>query len=265
MFIKKVILSTTIILCLGFISCKETNGPMVPPEEIEIFFEGPIVINSEANSFSGSGYTNPDAYSISDILIMSDIIFVGKVSKIDTVLYSVNIEITDLLKGATNEKIITLRGSTVERRVSGGLLNVDDVSIYFIRKEGDVFVFSTKGRTAESLSIMYVELLGSSGPYYETVDDMKLLCNAYKKNKELFSKAGKQDLINLYPQFTSNHIKWRFLLSFKIVFYRLLDKQDIPMLLEWKQMVETDISDKYPLYRLDVLKEINELIRLAGG
>ena len=69
-----------------------------------------------------------------------------------------------------------------------------------------------KGSTGDkniALNSNCVEALYYDRTYYEEVGDVKLLLNSYNINKELFSKEGRQDLVNLYPQFKGYEVKSR--------------------------------------------------------
>jgi hypothetical protein len=229
--IQKFVFLTTIVLCLGLISCKEPNGPNIPPDEPEPLFDGPIVVIDDG---AGDLYPQP---TLSGYIVGSDLILVAKLSNVynkyweDNNHYNevVEVEITEVLKGATNEK---------EATFIDGLYapSKGEECIIFLRKDkaGDGFVLLTSGYGIWSAFWTKILQNGTTWHYsYEVLDDMKLLLNAYKKNKELFSKAGKQDLLNLYPQLRSVEIKGLFL--DELVQSGHLDREDIPTLLKWRQ------------------------------
>jgi hypothetical protein len=203
---KNIILATTIVLCLGLIGCTEVNNE-------------PIVIN-----YSPSEGGDHIGCNISDVLIKSDLIVVTEVYGVDkpddpSVPLSIKRHITEVLKGSINAKEVRLN-------------NHYDKCILFLRKEGDSYVLTTEEVDFFDASVIWFDIPYIDESFYYK-DDIRLLLDAYNNNKDLFSKAGKQGLFQLWTQLQGGqYIKSRFLLD---VDY-LVDEQDIPMLLEWKQM-----------------------------
>jgi hypothetical protein len=253
---KKLISIAIIILCLGFISCKETNGPIViddpTVQEPEPFFEGPIVVTDCSDGGGGGMIIAPEYRKISRVVVGSDLIFVGTVSKYDSLLLPsppdedkvLELEITEVLKGATNEKYATFKNNA---RTLIDALGIGDEFMLCLRKDGDGFVFTTAtaGKPGYhprgSIIVITIPQLTGNTRYEEDIYDMKLLLTAYKRNKELFSKAGKQDLLKLYPQFQNfqnwSDVKFYFLQEIEVLIKTgVIDKDDIPALLEWRQM-----------------------------
>jgi hypothetical protein len=212
--LKNIISLAIIALCLGLIGCTESNGPInnEPGEPIAI-----------TGTLSG-GETNLSLPTkISYVLIKSDLILVTEVYErdISEIPFKVHLNITEVLKGSTNAN---------EVQVNTNNFNKGDKCVLFLRKKGDSYAFTTEEADFSNASAIPIP-----DYYLYRKDDIKLLLNAYNKNKDLFSKAGKQDLFNLWTQFKSNkydeYIKIRFLQDVKAV----ADKQDISMLLNWKQ------------------------------
>ena len=201
------------------IGCTETNKPI---------YSEPIVITG--NLTSEIPWIRHEITKISIVLIESDIIFIGKINHI-RYPHSVDIEITEVLKGTTNAKEASF--------ISNGdaYFDQDLTYIFFVRKDGDGYVFTT-----DEVSIL--SLIATDLPYlpesFYRKDDIKLLLDAYNTNKELFSKNGKQDLFRFWTQLKNigdEVIKERVLADI----YYLCDKQDIPVLLAWKQ-IETNMQ-----------------------
>jgi hypothetical protein len=228
--IQKIIFATTIVLCLGLISCTETNKPIDP------VYNEPIVIY---DTHIGKADSNMHP-KISPVIVESDLILVGEFYKIvinnpdveNYVTYLINI--TEVLKGSTNAN---------EVKIYSKYLTTYDKCILFLRKDGDSYVLTIQEFGGYNESILFYHEMHSK--FSDNKDDIKLLLNAYNSNKELFSKVGKQDLFNLFTQLKSRsdeymYIKSRYLMDV----YYLADKQDIPMLLEWKQ-IENDNSTSF--------------------
>ena len=171
-------------------------------------------------SYADYGYKSS---KISIVLSESDIVFVSKINNVDTTnsTYISYIEVVEILKGSDGDKNIVLNS----KRINGYLtedeayLRENNTYIFFCRKDGDGFVFTTTPLGIFSV-IPYVE------DSFNSKDDIKLLLSAYNTNKELFSKAGKQDLFNLYPQLKIKYIKFRFLDDLE----DLVDENDIEFL-----------------------------------
>ena len=216
--IQKIIFATiiVIVLCLGFIGCGETNKPID---------NEPIVIY-DAHTINGFSGMHP---KISPVIVESDLILVGDIYKAVyegeyAPTYLMNI--TEVLKGSTNANKV---------KINSNLIGTYYSCILFLHKDGDSYVPTIQEFDGYDESILlYNELYNR---FHDNKDDIKLLVNAYNSNKELFSKAGKQDLFNLFTQLKSRSgesksIKDRFLTDV----YYLADKQNIPMLLEWEQI-----------------------------
>ena len=233
--LKNIISLATIVLCLGLIGCTETNGPI---------YSEPIVINDTPTGGETGLYISP---KISPVLIKSDIILVGEVYEVvitnpDKENYvSAYLNITEVLKGSTNAK---------EVQVNSNRFSKNDKCILFLQKDGDSYVLTTEEFDYYNESIIWFYHQGANFPYRK--DDIKLLLNAYNNNKELFSKVGKQDLFNLWSQLRSDEI---IKCSFLMDIYDIVDKQDIPMLLEWKR-IETNIH---------VINQIEGIIQMLEG
>ena len=180
---KNIILATTIVLCLGLISCGE-------------IINKPIVIDN-ATGISGA---DRGLVKISHILIESDLIIIGECYKIEEeedafplLLLSAHIKITEVLKGSTTEKKVQFNN------ISFNEFNKNDKCILFLRKDGDSYALTTEENDFFNESIMLIELPYVNDSYYCEAD-IKLLLKAYNRNRDLFSKVGKQDLFKLYPQ-----------------------------------------------------------------
>ena len=235
---QKIIFATIIVLCLGLISCGETNKPID---------NEPIVIN-DTHIMKDVGLHMPP--KISPVIVESDLILVGEVSKMVvnsdigegyTATYLMNI--TKVLKGSTKAN---------EVKINSKVFGTSDRCILFLRKNRDNYVFTSQefGAYNESFFLYYQ----MNSKFLDQKDDIELLLNAYNSNKELFSKAGKQDLFNLFTQLKSRSgskfIKDRFIMDV----YHLADKQDIPMLLEWKQIE----NNNYVSYIIDSIIQMLE-------
>jgi hypothetical protein len=237
---KNIILATTIVLCLGLVGCTETTNTPIYGE--------PIVINYNP---VGEIIVDHIGFNISDVLIKSDLIVVTNVYKVVSKIYeidhpdnlfSAHLQVTKVLKESTNAK---------EIQVNADRFSKNDKYILFLRKEGDSCVLTTEEVDFSNASVICFDIPYIDESFYYK-DDIRLLLDAYNKNKDLFSKAGKQDLFNLWTQLKSDHvIKGRFLLDV----YHLVDEQDIPMLLKWKQR-ETNMH---------VINQIEGIIQMLQG
>jgi hypothetical protein len=83
--------------------------------------------------------------------------------------------------------------------------------------------------------------------------------NAYNKNKELFSLAGKQDLFKLYTQLKNNFIRVYFLIDIHYLSYNF-NKEDIPVLLEWKQMETNGENGEWSYWSSEAIHWIEYII-----
>ena len=268
---RKIFSMAIILLCLGFISCGEINKPILPEyPPPETFFDGPIRITCNHTEYSGStAWGGFPVSKISRVLVESDIIFVGKSIKVSGNGYNnevneVDIEIIEVLKGATNEKRATLVGSAA---IAYDFYEGNVFIIFIrkdIRKDGDVFIFPTATNRIGRHSVIVVEdhfrgnIYNNGTPFcnYEDLDDIKLLLNAYKKNKELFSKEGKgkKDLFSLYPQLKGFEVKSRVLDEVEYLLQQYaLDKEDIPILLKWIEIETNDNLIRQIQYILNYL------------
>jgi hypothetical protein len=167
--------------------------------------------------YSDFGYR---ASKISIVLSESDLIFIGKVNNVDTTnsKYISYIEVVEILKGSAGDKNIVLNSKRINGYPSEdeAYPKEGNMYVFFCRKDGEGFVFTTTPLGILSV-IPYVE------DSFNSKDDIKLLLSAINTNKELFSKAGKQDLFNLYPQLKIEYIKSRFLDDLE----DLVDENDI--------------------------------------
>ena len=163
------------------------------------------------------------ATKISIVLSESDVVFVGKVNKVEATssTYISYIEVVEMLKGSTGDKNIILNSKLINGAYTGdeAYPYKGNTYIFFCRKGGEGYMFTTTH--IGKLSAILIELphLPES---FARKDDITLLLNAYNRNKELFSKAGKQELFNLYPQLKSEDIQFRVLADIE----DLADKYD---------------------------------------
>ena len=194
------ILAAIIVLCLGVIGCGERNNPIGS----ETFFDGPIVITGDLGAGANNCYL---PLAASPIICESDLIFVGEVvENIGGSWLSARLKIVEVLKGATNEKYVSFICNGPYTGLQPSFVK-GEKHIIFVRQDGDGFVFTTGlgVHCAIAIELPYLE------DSYHHKNDIQLLLSAYDKNRELFSKAGKQDLISLYPQLKSEYIKSRVL------------------------------------------------------
>jgi hypothetical protein len=246
--IQKIIFAITMVLCLGLISCGETNQPIPSindePIVINIYdnvsvlnypvFNNPVVtIDDEGKFFFGPHFV----YGVYDVIkgnyggalihyavMWSDLIVVTEVYKVNTSKnsHTAYLTITETLRGSTNN---------TEIKVNTSRFSKNEKYIFFLFKVGDRYfpISDNYNRWCYTAGIV------SLGPWAEFwQDDIKSIISAYNNNKELF--PSKQTLFQLYPQLNNWLVKFEVLIDIRL---GKLDKQDIPVLLEWKQM-ETD-------------------------
>ena len=248
--IQKIIFAITIILCLGLISCGETNQPINDNEHIVINIDDnepivgdPVVTIDDNGQIFIDGHFVYDIYDASSgayvgalihrATIASDLIVVTEVYEVDNSKnpHTAYLTITETLHGSTND---------TEIKVNTNRFSKNEKYIFFLRKDGDRYVLISNLGNGHwdyyTSSIISLNL-----PWIEFwQDDIKSIRNAYDKNKELFLKAGKQDIFLLYPQLKSWFVKTQVLAT--ILIDVGVDKQDIPVLLEWKQVEADDMG-----------------------
>ena len=203
--------------------------------------------------YSDFGYK---ASKISVVITESDIVFVGKVNKVEVTAskYTSYIEVVEILKGSTGDKNIVLNSEMIN-----GALAEDEVYpqenntyIFFCRKGGEGFVFTTT--PLGILSAIAIDLPHVDDSFNRK-DDIKLLLNAYNINKELFSKAGKRSLFNLYSQLKSEYIQSRLLDDLEDI----VDENDIEFFIRGLQSDDVRYNlfsiTKAGTFRIEQLKE----------
>ena len=238
---KKIVSSAIIVLCLLFIGCSETEMKIIKPIVGET-----IIVNSDNTGLEVLALTQN--YIILNLISESDLIFVGKVCKRESLSYTVHLEIAEILKGETEEEIATFTGRIYLNFLEG------DRYVIFLRKGGRGFFLTTL--PYDFLSIIETEILSSRDDYQgvlvydNALEDIKLMVSSYNENEELF--FSKDNLFNLYPQLKCHYIQCCFLrdifyIQNKSGYFRpFLYKEDIPTLLEWQEK-ETPFTTIYNL------------------
>jgi hypothetical protein len=237
---QKIIFAITIVLCLGLISCTETNKPIDP------VYNEPIVINDDTYH---SGDVASGVVFMPDVTIASDLIVVTEVNKVEN--SKAYLTITETLYGSTNEKEIQFNSNCFS-------FSKNEKYILFLHKNGNSYGLTTRVVSGNWYPI-HPSMLLINFPWVEESckDDIKLIMSAYNNNKELLS--NKQALFQLYPQLNSWFVKYEILIDIWNIKSEL-NKQDLPVLIEWQQR-ETELNP--PTNIVDDL--LNILINILKG
>jgi hypothetical protein len=233
--IQKIVFAITIVLCLGLISCGETNKPIDPIDDVinignigddDITNIDNPTATDDGQIFIGTNLyydiydANTGAYGgalMHRASIASDLIVVTEVYKVEN--SKAYLTITETLRGSTTD---------TEIKVQTNRFSKNEKYIFFLRKDGDRYVLLTYN-TGDHYTPSIVSL---SLPWAEFwPDDIKLIISAYNDNRELFS--NKQALFQLYPKLKNWHMRLEVLLDMR--WNVGFDKQDLPVLIEWQQ------------------------------
>ena len=241
--IQKIIFAITIVLCLGLISCGETNKPIDDGINIGNIGDDDIInIDNPTATDDGQIFIGNLYYDVYDAhngalmhraSIASDLIVVTEVYEVDNSKnpHTAYLTITETLRGSTTD---------TEIKVQINRFSKNEKYIFFLRKDDGRYVLLTY-HTGNYHTPSIVSL---SLPWAEFwPDDIKLIISAYNDNRELFS--NKQALFQLYPELKNWHMRLEVLLDMRNVGF---DKQDLPVLIEWQQR-ETEGEVLYTVFQ----------------
>ena len=237
--IQKIVFAITIVLCLGLISCGDTNQP-IDNEPIVInsgddqvidkptaIMDGEEIVLEEVPNFDID--TQWGGIKLPDVAIASDLIVFTEVYKVEN--SKAYLTITEAIHGSTNEKEIQI--------INTNRFSTNEKHILFLHKNGNSYGFTTH-LVNGNWSFITSNIILINPPWVEESckDDIKSILSAYNNNKELLS--NKQALFQLYPQLNSWFVKSDILIDIWKIRSEL-DEQDLPVLLEWQQR-ETELN-----------------------